>query len=145
MNALCKIKKGSKEKLILGNLYAKRDWGHAKDYVVAMWKILQQKKPDDFVIATGKQYSIKSFINLVVKHLNIKITWKGSGINEKAFDHRGKCIISCSKKYFRPTEVESLLGNPKKATKALKWKPTYDINLLIKEMIKEEFKYLDKN
>ena len=145
VNALCKIKKGSKEKLILGNLYAKRDWGHAKDYVVAMWKILQQKKPDDFVIATGKQYSIKSFINLVVKHLNIKITWKGSGINEKAFDHRGKCIISCSKKYFRPTEVESLLGNPKKATKILKWKPTYDINLLIKEMIKEEFKYLDKN
>ena len=145
VSALCKIKLGQQKKLILGNLYAKRDWGHAKDYVVAMWKILQQKKPDDFVIATGKQYSIKSFINLVVKHLNIKITWKGSGINEKAFDHRGKCIISCSKKYFRPTEVESLLGNPKKATKALKWKPTYDINLLIKEMIKEEFKYLDKN
>jgi len=145
VNALCKIKKGSKERLILGNLYAKRDWGHAKDYVVAMWKILQQKKPDDFVIATGKQYSIKSFINLVVKHLNIKITWKGSSINEKAFDHSGKCIISCSKKYFRPTEVDSLLGNPKKATKVLKWKQTYDINLLIKEMIKEEFKYLDKN
>ena len=145
VSALCKIKRGSKERLILGNLHAKRDWGHAKDYVLAMWKILQQKKPDDFVIATGKQYSIKSFINLVVKYLNIKITWKGSGINEKAFDHSGKCIISCSKKYFRPTEVESLLGNSKKATKVLKWKPTYDIHLLIKEMIKEEFKNLDKN
>ena len=110
-----------------------------------MWKILQQKKPDDFVIATGKQYSIKSFINLVVKHLNIKINWKGSGINEKAFDQSGKCIISCSKKYFRPTEVDSLLGNSKKAARILKWKPSYDINLLIKEMIEEEFKNLNKS
>jgi GDPmannose 4,6-dehydratase len=144
VNALCKIKNGSKEQLVLGNLYAKRDWGHAKDYVVAMWKMLQQKKPDDFVIATGKQYSIKSFVNLVAKHLKLKIFWKGSGIKEKAFNSSGKCIISCSKKYFRPAEVETLLGNSTKAKKILKWKPAYDINLLIKEMIKEEFRNLDK-
>ena len=144
VNALCKIKIGSKEPLILGNLYAKRDWGHAKDYVYAMWKILQQRKPEDFVIATGKQYSIKSFVNLVAKHLGIKLSWKGSGINERAYNKNKNCIIYCSKKYFRPTEVDSLLGNPKKAIKILKWKPKYDINLLIKEMIVEEFKTLKR-
>jgi GDPmannose 4,6-dehydratase len=144
VNALCKIKRGSREPLILGNLYAKRDWGHAKDYVYAMWKILQQKKPDDFVIATGKQYSIKSFVNLVAKYLDIKLMWRGSGINERAYDQKKRCIISCSRKYFRPTEVDSLLGNPKKAVKILKWKPKYNINLLVKEMITEEFKTLKK-
>ncbi len=143
ITALCKIKLGSKEPLILGNLYSKRDWGHAKDYVYAMWKILQQKKPDDFVISTGKQYSIKKFIELVAKQLKIKIKWKGKGINEKAYDKNDKCIIMCSKKYFRPTEVDSLLGNSKKASKILKWKPNYDIHMLIKEIIKEEFKKLN--
>ncbi len=142
VNGLCKIKLGYNEPLILGNLYAKRDWGHAKDYVFAMWKILQQKKPDDFVIATKKQYSIKDFINLVAKQLKLELTWKGKGINEKAYDKNKRCIILCSKKYFRPAEVDSLLGNPKKAIKNLKWKPKYKINLLIKEMIVEEFKKL---
>ncbi len=144
ITALCKIKLGSKEPLILGNLYAKRDWGHAKDYVYAMWKILQQKNPDDFVISTGKQFSIKSFINLVTKHLKIKLKWKGVGIKEKAYDENKRCIIACSKKYFRPTEVDSLLGDSKKASKILNWKPKYDIHMLIKEIIEEEFKKLKK-
>ena len=120
INALCKIKLGSKDPLVLGNLYAKRDWGHAKDYVFAMWKILQQKNPDDFVISSGKQYSIKEFVSKVAQHLKIKIKWKGSGLNERAYDSNKKLIIFCSKKYFRPAEVDSLLGNSKKAMKRLK-------------------------
>ena len=138
IKALCKIKKGSKEKLYLGNLKARRDWGHAKDYVEAMWKMLQQKKPKDYVIATGKQYSVKQFINIVLKKLNIKHNWKGTGINEKCYDANGKSFIEISKKYFRPLEVDSLLGDPTKAKKELNWKPKYDINLLVKEMIESE-------
>jgi len=140
INALCKIKSGSREQLVLGNLKAKRDWGHAKDYVEAMWAMLQLSKPNDFIIATGKQYSIKQFLNIVLKELDIKIKWKGEGINQKAYDKKGRCIISCNKKYFRPTEVDSLLGNPAKAKKFLKWKPKYKILDMVREMIKEEFK-----
>ena len=144
INALCKIKLGSKDPLVLGNLYAKRDWGHAKDYVFAMWKILQQKNPDDFVISSGKQYSIKEFVSKVAQHLKIKIKWKGSGLNERAYDSNKKLIIFCSKKYFRPAEVDSLLGNSKKAMKRLKWKPKYNIKSLIEEMVKEELRILNK-
>ncbi len=140
IHALCKIKNGSREQLVLGNLKAKRDWGHAKDYVEAMWKMLQLSKPNDFVISTGKQYSIKQFLDIVLKELNIPLKWKGKGINQKAYDNNGRCIISCSKKYFRPTEVDSLLGNPYKARKILKWKPKYKILDIVREMIKEEFK-----
>jgi GDPmannose 4,6-dehydratase len=136
ISALCKIKQGSEEILYLGNLYAKRDWGHAKDYVIAMWKILQQKTPGDFVVATGKQYTVKDFVNLSAKHLNLKIFWKGKGIKEKAYDkHSKKIIVACDKKYFRPSEVDTLLGDSKKARKILNWKPRYDINDLIKDMI----------
>ena len=120
---------------MLGNLYAKRDWGHAKDYVEAMWKILQYKKPDDFVVATGKQYSVKYFINKVCKKLNIKIKWIGKGLNEHAVDEKGNKIIICSKKYYRPTEVETLLGNSNKAKKLLKWKSKTNIDELIDDMI----------
>ena len=109
VKALCKIKLKKQKKLFLGNLNAKRDWGHAEDYVQAMWKMLQQKKPDDFVVCTGKQYSIKQFIMYVSKALNMKLRWKGKGINEKAYDDKGKCIIECSKKYFRPAEVDTLI------------------------------------
>jgi GDPmannose 4,6-dehydratase len=115
IKALCNIKLGKQKKLFIGNLTAKRDWGHAEDYVEAMWKILQYKKPEDFVICTGKQYSIKSFINLVSKQLNMKIVWKGIGIKEKGYDRNNKCIIECSKKYFRPAEVDSLVGDSSKA------------------------------
>jgi GDPmannose 4,6-dehydratase len=143
VNGLCNIVKKKQKKLYLGNLYAKRDWGHAKDYVVAMWKILQQSKPNDFVIATGKQYSVKEFINLTAKALSIKIIWKGSGFLEKGY-YNNKVIIEIDKKYFRPTEVDSLKGNAKKARRELKWKPKVTIKDLIKEMINfENYNYHD--
>ena len=139
VNALVRIAKGKNEKLYLGNLYAKRDWGHAKDYVIAMWKILQTKKPDDYVVATGKQYSVKNFINYVAKRLNLKIIWKGKGIKEKGY-LENKVIIKIDKKYFRPTEVDTLLGDSSKAKKFLKWKPKFDIHAIIEEMVNAELK-----
>jgi len=138
--ALCSIKKGEQKKLFLGNLYAKRDWGHAKDYIVAMWKILQKKNPDDYVIATGKNYSVKYFVEKVCKYLNIKLKWKGKGLNTKGFDQNGNCIIECDKKYFRPAEVDILLGDASKAKRLLNWKPTIDINQLVKEMVDSDLK-----
>ena len=127
VSALCKIKKKKQKKLFLGNLNAKRDWGHARDYVLAMWKMLQMKKPDDYVISTGKQYSIKEFANLVMLELGIKFSWKGNGINAKCYDNNGNCIIECDKAYFRPLEVDTLLGDSSKARKILKWKPKTNI------------------
>ena len=135
---MCQIVKNGSGKLYLGNIYAKRDWGHAKDYVVAMWKMLNQKKAKDYVIATGKQYSVKTFVNLVAKELNIKIIWKGSGLNEKGY-WNNKSTIEIDKRYFRPTEVNSLKGNAQLARKKLKWKPKYNITSLIKEMIEQEY------
>ena len=143
VSALCKIKEGKQKKLFLGNLYSKRDWGHAKDYCYAMWKMLQQKRPDDYVIATGKQYSIKQFINLTAKKLNMRLIWRGKGINEKGYNKFGFPIIECDKNYFRPLEVDTLLGSAKKARKLLNWKPKSNINLLIQEMIESEYKMLN--
>ena len=146
IRGLVRIKYGLDKKLFLGNLDAKRDWGHAKDYVEAMWKILQQKKPDDFVIATGKQYSIRKFINIVCKKLGLDITWKGKGLNEKAVNKKSKkIIIEIDKKYFRPLDVTTLLGKPTKAKKKLNWKPKYNLNSLIDDMIDEEIKTIDAN
>jgi len=142
--ALCKIKLGQQKKLYLGNLNAKRDWGHAKDYVIAMWKILQNKKPDDFVIATGKQYSVKEFVNLSLEELGIKHKWIGNGIKTKCYDEKGNCIISCKKEYFRPLEVDTLLGDASKAKKQLNWKPRTNIKKLVKEMIDSELQKLQK-
>tara|TARA_Y200000002_G_scaffold97307_1_gene78722 strand:+ start:186 stop:1226 length:1041 start_codon:yes stop_codon:yes gene_type:complete len=141
--AMCKIKEGKQKKLFLGNLNAKRDWGHARDYCLAMWKILQQKEPDDYVIATGKQYSIKQFVNLTAKKLKMKIVWKGKGIKEKGFDENGKSIIECDKNYLRPLDVNTLLGDARKARAKLKWKPKEDINSLIDEMIDSEYQSLN--
>ena len=138
VKALCKIKKGSQKKLYLGNLYAKRDWGHAEDYVEAMWKILQYKNPEDWVICTGKQYSVKQFVNLVAKYLGLKIIWKGKGLNEKAFLENTVPIIEIKKEYFRPAEVDTLKGDASKARKYLKWKPLKNINYLIKDMVEYE-------
>ena len=143
VSALCKIKEGKQKKLFLGNLYSKRDWGHAKDYCYAMWKMLQQKRPDDYVIATGRQYSIKQFINLTAKKLNMRLIWRGKGINEKGYNKFGFPIIECDKNYFRPLEVDTLLGSAKKARKLLNWKPKSNINLLIQEMIESEYKMLN--
>jgi GDPmannose 4,6-dehydratase len=142
VTALCQIAKKGTGHLYLGNLYAKRDWGHAKDYVVAMWKMLQQKKPNDYVISSGKQYSVKYFVDLIAKELGMQINWKGKGLNEKGYLNN-KIIISIDKKYFRPTEVDSLLGDCRKAKKELKWKPHYDIYSLAKEMVSEEIKKIN--
>ena len=142
--ALCKIKYKKQKKLFLGNLDAKRDWGHAEDYVEAMWKMLQRKTPKDYVISTGKQYSVKDFVNLVLKELKIKFTWKGKGINSKCYDERGNCIIECSKSYYRPLEVETLLGDSKKARKELNWFPKHDTKSLVKDMIISELKNLNQ-
>ena len=142
VTALCQIAKKGTGHLYLGNLYAKRDWGHAKDYVVAMWKMLQQKKPNEYVISSGKQYSVKYFVDLIAKELGIQITWKGKGLNEKGYLNN-KIIISIDKKYFRPTEVDSLLGDCGKAKKELKWRPHYDIYSLAKDMVSEEIKKIN--
>ena len=146
VRGLVRIKYGIDKKLFLGNLDAKRDWGHAKDYVEAMWKILQQKKSDDYVIATGKQYSIRTFVNLVAKKLGIKIKWTGKGLKEKAIDLNSKrIIIEVDKNYFRPLDVNTLLGNSSKARKKLKWFPKFDLKSLVDEMIKEEEKIINEN
>ena len=142
--ALCRIKLKKQKKLFLGNLDAKRDWGHAKDYVEAMWKMLQKKTPDDYVISTGKQYSVKDFINLSLKELNIKYYWKGKGIHQKCYDEKGNCFIECDKEYFRPLEVDTLLGDSSKARKKLNWKPKYNTSDLVKEMVSEELSNLLK-
>jgi GDPmannose 4,6-dehydratase len=141
VKALCEILKNKSNKFYLGNLYAKRDWGHAKDYVYAMWKMLQLKKPKDYVIATGKQYTVKYFVNLVAKELKMHITWKGKGLNEKAF-WKNKEIINIDQKYFRPTEVNSLKGDYSLAKKELGWEPKINIKTLVKDMVKEELRIL---
>ena len=141
--ALARIKLGLQENLYLGNLNAMRDWGHAKDYVEAQWLMLQQKKPEDFVIATGTQYSVRDFINLASKNLNMNIEWKGNDLKEVG-SFNGKDIIKVDKRYFRPTEVETLLGDASKAKKKLNWTPKISFEQLVKEMSQEDFK-LAKN
>ena len=135
--ALCRIKLGIQENLYLGNLNALRDWGHAKDFVEAQWLMLQQKKPEDFVIATGKQKSVRDFVNLASKYLDIKIKWNGEGLNETG-SFNGKDIIKVDPKYFRPTEVETLLGDASKAKKKLNWYPKISFEQLVKEMVDED-------
>jgi GDPmannose 4,6-dehydratase len=138
--ALSRIKLGLQKDLELGNLNAKRDWGHAQDYAEAMWKILQLKNPDDFVIATGKQYSVRDFVNISAKYLGMDIKWVGKGINEKGIDKKtGKIIIRIGKRYFRPTEVDTLLGDARKAKKILKWKPKITFNQMVKEMVESDY------
>ena len=139
VQGLVRIKKGLQKKLTLGNLYAVRDWGHAKDYAVSMWKILQYKKPDDWVIATNKENTVKNFVNLTTKKLKIKIKWIGKGIKEKAIDmNTKKTIIDLDPKFLRPTEVDFLRGDFSKARKKLKWKPLISTNELIDDMIQDE-------
>ena len=139
IQGLVKIKKGQQKILILGNLYSKRDWGHAKDYVFSMWKILQNKKPDDFVVGTNKSISVKEFLEISAKRLGIKIKWKGKGLNEIGINaNNNKTIIKINKKYYRPTEVNNLLANYSKAKKILGWKPKYNIYNLIDDMIENE-------
>jgi len=144
--ALARISLGLQDCLFLGNLDAKRDWGHAKDYVKMQWLMLQQDQPEDFVIATGKQYSVKDFVNIAAKELNIDITWKGSGIDEKGFDKKtNKQIVAVDSKYFRPTEVETLLGDPSKAKQKLGWEPEITFQELVTEMVKQDLVEAEKD
>jgi GDPmannose 4,6-dehydratase len=139
VNAAIKIVKGNQKKLYLGNLYAKRDWGYAGDYVEGMWKILQFKKPDDFVLSTNTSCSVKKFTNIVFKKLGIEIVWRGIGLNEKGINKKTKkTIIEIDKKYFRPQEVENLVGDYSKAKRLLNWKPKTKLDALIEMMIKEQ-------
>ena len=140
---LARIKIGLQKNLYLGNLNSLRDWGHAKDFVEAQWLMLQQQNPEDFVIATGKQYSVRNFINLASKFLDIKMEWKGQGLEEVGY-FNGKEIIKIDPKYFRPTEVETLLGDASKAKEKLNWTPKISFEQLVKEMIDEDLK-LAKN
>ena len=142
--ALCKIKLGLQKKLYLGNLNSKRDWGHAKDYVIAMWKILQKNKATDYVISTGRQYTVQQFVNFVLKELNIKFFWKGKGVNRKCYNENNEVIVQCDKEYFRPLEVDTLLGDSRKALKDLKWKPKFSIKDLVKDMVSSELTKLKK-
>ncbi len=138
--AAARISLGLQEKIYLGNLNAKRDWGHAKDYVRAMYMMLQQEEPEDYVIATGKQFSVRKFCEVVFKELGIELIWKGHGLDEKGVDKKtGKVVIEIDTRYFRPTEVESLLGDPTKANKKLGWKAEISFHELVKEMVSTDF------
>jgi GDPmannose 4,6-dehydratase len=133
------ISRGRQKCLYLGNLDAKRDWGHAKDFVQAMWLMLQQEKPEDYVIATGEQYSVRQFVEAAAPHFNMDIVWQGSGLDEVGVDkNTGKTVIRIDPKYFRPTEVESLLGDSTKARTELGWEPKYSFQDLVTEMCDHE-------
>ena len=142
--ALSRIKLGLQKTLYLGNLNAMRDWGHAKDFVEAQWLMLQQEKPEDFVIATGKQYSVRDFINEAAKNLDMEINWSGKGLDEVG-SFNGQDIIKVDPRYFRPTEVETLLGDASKAKSKLNWTPKITFEELVKEMTEEDFKIAKNN
>jgi len=142
--ALARIKLGLQECLYLGNLDALRDWGHAKDYVRMQWMMLQQDKPDDFVIATGIQHSVRDFVDIAAKEIGIEIIWKGTGIDEKGY-FKNKCIVRVDSRYFRPAEVKTLLGDATKAKKILGWSPEITFQELVSEMIAEDLYTAEKN
>ncbi len=137
---LARIKVGLQEALFLGNLDAKRDWGHARDYVEMQWLMLQQDKPQDYVIATGEQFSVREFVKRCAKMLELDLTWSGSGIEEKAVNAKGDIVVAVDPRYFRPTEVETLLGDPSKAKRELGWTPRTPFDQLVKEMVESDLK-----
>jgi len=140
--AVANIFKGKQEKLLLGNLYAKRDWGHAKDYVEAMWLMLQQEVPEDYVIASGNTYTVKDFVNKAFDVVGISLIWEGEGISEKGIDRKtGKIIVEIDAKYFRPSEVDLLWGNPEKAMRDLGWKPKISFEELVQAMVKYDLEF----
>jgi GDPmannose 4,6-dehydratase len=136
--ALARIQLGLQDCLYLGNLNALRDWGHAKDYVEMQWLMLQQQNPEDFVIATGRQFSVRQFVEIAAAELGMKIRWRGQGVDEKGFDERGRCVVAVDPRYFRPTEVETLLGDPSKARIKLGWEPRITFEELVREMVRED-------
>lgn len=136
--ALAAIKLGKQDCLYLGNMDAKRDWGHARDYVEMQWLMLQQEMPEDFVIATGVQYSVRDFVDAAAKELGLQIRWEGQGESEKGYDQSGKCIVAVDPRYYRPTEVETLLGDATKAKEKLGWTPKIAFEALVAEMSRED-------
>jgi len=143
--ALARIRLGLQECLYLGNLNAKRDWGHARDFVEAQWLMLQQDKPEDFVIATGEQHSVREFVEAAASEIGIAVQWKGSGLEERGFDQAGKRIVAIDPRYFRPTEVDALLGDATKARTRLGWKPTVTFRELVSEMVHEDLKSAERD
>jgi GDPmannose 4,6-dehydratase len=135
---LTRISLGLQDVLYVGNLGAKRDWGHAKDYVEMQWLILQQPLPDDYVIATGKQHSVREFVECAAQQLGMTVKWKGTGVEEKGHDERGRCVVAVDKRYFRPTEVDSLIGDPSKAREKLGWKSKVSFQELVAEMVQQD-------
>lgn len=143
--ALARIKLGLQDCLYLGNMDAKRDWGHAKDYVEMQWLMLQQEQPEDFVIATGVQYSVREFVNAAANELGMQIRWEGQGVDEKGIDSEGKVVIAVDPRYFRPTEVETLLGDASKAKAKLGWVPKISFEDLVAEMVREDLKSAERD
>lgn len=143
--ALARIKLGLQDCLYLGNMDAKRDWGHANDYVEMQWLMLQQEQPEDFVIATGVQYSVREFVNAAANELGMQIRWEGQGVDEKGIDSEGKVVIAVDPRYFRPTEVETLLGDASKAKAKLGWVPKISFEDLVAEMVREDLKSAERD
>jgi GDPmannose 4,6-dehydratase len=144
--ALARIKLGMQERLYLGNMDAKRDWGHAKDYVEMQWLMLQQETPEDFVIATGEQHSVREFVDVAAREVGIEVRWEGAGVQEKGYDvASGNCIVSVDPRYFRPTEVETLLGDATKARVKLGWVPRITFSDLVREMMREDLKEAERD
>jgi GDPmannose 4,6-dehydratase len=144
--ALARIKLGLQDRLYLGNLGAKRDWGHARDYVQMQWLMLQQEAPEDFVIATGKQYSVREFVETAARSVGIEMRWDGEGVDERGYAaDTGACIVAVDPRYFRPTEVETLLGDPTKAREKLGWAPQTSFEELVEEMMREDLKEAERD
>lgn len=144
--ALARIKLGMQDCLYLGNMDAKRDWGHAKDYVEMQWLMLQQDEPEDFAIATGEQHSVRDFVNIAANEIGMRLRWEGNGVNERAFDtESNQCVVAVDPRYFRPTEVETLLGDASKAREKLGWKPRITFSQLVKEMVATDLKLAERD
>ena len=143
--AIARLKLGLQDCLYLGNLDARRDWGHARDYVEMQWLMLQQDEPEDFVIATGVQYSVRDFVDAAAAEVGIAITWRGQGVEEKGYTKDGRCIVAVDPRYFRPTEVETLLGDPSKAKGKLGWEPKTTFRELVAEMMREDLKSAERD
>lgn len=142
---LANIKAGLQDCVYLGNLDAKRDWGHAKDYVEVQWLMLQQQSPEDFVIATGRQYSVREFVNAAAEEMGMNLTWRGQGLEEKAFDARGQCIVAVDPRYFRPAEVEALVGDASKARVRLGWRPRVTFREMVAEMVASDLQAAERD
>jgi GDPmannose 4,6-dehydratase len=143
--ALARIKLGMQEHLFLGNLNAKRDWGHARDYVEAQWLMLQQERPADYVIATGQQHSVRDFVTAAAREIGLAIQWRGQGLDEKGYDSSGRCLVQIDPRYFRPAEVDSLVGDASKARKELGWQPKTSFEQLVREMAVEDLREAERD